>query len=382
MMPGVTLEEIHSAILDAYDEDELRFTLRTLMNVRLNNIVKAAGFGTRVFDLLEWAERQGRATELIQVTAKARPRVSQIQQIYKKYGLAVPLYVEQAGATTVNTPTDAADAGLEKIVKAHLSFADFGVWRDRMTKVEGQVCLIRFHGNAQGTGFLVGSDAVLTNYHVMEPLLQGAKKAADVECLFDFKVLSDIDKTKTSTPVPLHATDWQIDWSPFSVSEKEGKPNQIEPTPDELDYTLFRLAEPVGAKPWAANPNPDGGAPLRGWVRVPDAAPLFKSPMGVLIAQHPSGWPLKFAIDTEGINQNNHHWLNANGTRVRYATSTLGGSSGSPVFDFDWNLIALHHYGDPAFSHPAQYNQGIPINKIREQLVKRGMAAALGGDPA
>jgi hypothetical protein len=381
MMPGVTLDEIHSALLDAYDEDELRFTLRTLMNVRLNNIVKAGGFGTRVFDLLEWAERQGRETELIQVTAKARPRVAKMQQIYKKYGLAVPVYVERAGAAMANTPTDAADAGLEKIVKPHLTFAEFGIWRDRMTKVEGQVCLIRINGNPQGTGFLVGPDAVLTNYHVMEELVRATKKPTDFDCVFDFKVRSDKDKTKTSTPVALHPTDCQIDWSPFSESEKVGKPNQVEPTPDELDYALIRLAEPVGAKPWAVSPNPDGGAPLRGWVRVPDAPPVFKSPMGVLIAQHPSGWPLKLAIDTEGINRSNNHWLNASGTRVRYATNTLGGSSGSPVFDFDWNLIALHHCGDPAFNHPAEYNQGIPIHQIRGRLTRTGKAAALGGDP-
>jgi hypothetical protein len=181
MIPGVTLEEIHAAILDAYDEDELRFTLRTFMNVRLDNIVKASGLGMRVFALLEWAERQGRETELIQLTAKARPRVAKMRQIYKKYGLAAPVYVEQAGAARANTPTDAADAGLERIVKAHLAFADFGVWRERMSKVEGQVCLIRINGNAQETGFLVGPDAVLTNYHVMEPVLQRARKTTDVE---------------------------------------------------------------------------------------------------------------------------------------------------------------------------------------------------------
>src|SRR5258708_1319578 len=164
MIPGLTLEEIHSAIVDAYDEDELRFTLRTLMNVRLNNIVGAGGFGTGVFDLLEWAERQGRETELIQVTAKARPRVAKMQQIYKKYGLAVPIYVEQAGAAMPNTPTDAADAGLEKIVKSHLSFAEFGVWRDRMTKGEGQVCLIRINGNAPGAGFPGGPHPLLTDH--------------------------------------------------------------------------------------------------------------------------------------------------------------------------------------------------------------------------
>ena len=65
------------------------------------------------------------------------------------------------------------------------------------------------------------------------------------------------------------------------------------------------------------------------------------------------------------------------GLRVRYATNTEGGSSGSPCFNKDWDLIALHHYGDPAFGQP-KYNQGIPIGKIREHLRGKGAEAALG----
>jgi hypothetical protein len=378
-MPGATFQEIRDAIVDAYTPQSLEETLLFLMNERLDVITPPADFGYRVFKLVEWADMNGRDVELVRAMAKARPRKAKMQAIYKKYGMAIPVYVEQAGAAVPSAPTDATDGGLEKIVRPHLTFAEFGIWRDRMARVEGRVCLITINGNAQGTGFLVGPDAVLTNYHVMEPLLKGAKGAADFECVFDFKLLAD--KTKAGTHVSLHATDWNIDASPFSKPEAEGKPDQAQPTPEELDYALVRLAEPLGAKPWALNPNPEGGAPARGWVPVPEAAPAFTSPMGVMIAQHPAGWPLKLAIDTDAIDQANQHWLNGNGTRVRYATNTLGGSSGSPVFDLEWNLIALHHYGDPAFNHPAKYNQGVPIGQIRDRLRRAGKEAALGGSP-
>jgi V8-like Glu-specific endopeptidase len=92
-----------------------------------------------------------------------------------------------------------------------------------------------------------------------------------------------------------------------------------------------------------------------------------------MIAQHPDGKPLKLAIDTESV-----IGVNTNRTRVRYATNTEAGSSGSPVFDLDWNLVALHHLGDPAYDHPATYNQGVPIDKIRDRLARTGKAAALG----
>src|SRR5262249_50060708 len=152
----------------------------------------------------------------------------------------VPVYVEKAGAAVPGAPADAADGGLEKIVRPHLSFADFGLWRERMTQVEGRVCLITISGAAQGTGVLVGPDAVLTNYHVMEPALNGARKPADFECVFDFKKMPD--NSTTRTPVALHP-DWQIDASPYAQAEAENRPDAADPTPDELDYTLVRLAE-------------------------------------------------------------------------------------------------------------------------------------------
>jgi hypothetical protein len=214
----------------------------------------------------------------------------------------------------------------------------------------------------------------------MEPVLEGTNGPTDVECVFDFKLLAN--GTTSRTPVKLHATAWQIGHSPYSKAEADGKPDQADPTADELDYALIRLADPIGAKPWAQRPNSEGGAPKRGWLKVPDAAPTLKSPMGVLIAQHPNGYPLKLGVDTDAINQAKNLWLNGAKTRVRYATNTLGGSSGSPVFDLEWNLIALHHYGDPAYSHPPKYNQGVPIHLIRERLAKAEKAGVLGGDPA
>ena len=64
-------------------------------------------------------------------------------------------------------------------------------------------------------------------------------------------------------------------------------------------------------------------------------------------------------------------------TRVRYATNTEPGSSGSPCFDMNWQLAALHHYGDPAWLNP-KYNQGVPAHLIRQKIAAEGHAALLG----
>jgi V8-like Glu-specific endopeptidase len=67
-----------------------------------------------------------------------------------------------------------------------------------------------------------------------------------------------------------------------------------------------------------------------------------------------------------------------NNTRVRYRTNTEEGSSGSPCFNQDWELVALHHSGDPNFERPATYNEGIPFEAILKRLAAKGAAGEIG----
>ncbi len=370
-MPGVTFKEIREAIVDGYDDVSLTEALKFYMNLDFKKkIPQNVDFEHQIFKLIEWAEQRGRDVELVQVTARANPGNARMQEIYKKYGLAIPVLVQEAGVAKPRTPSDASDGGMERIVKPYLAFADFGIWRERMTRVEGQVCRITLNGAARGTGFLVGPDLVLTNYHVMEPVLKTPTSAAAILCEFDYKNV--VDGTKLQTPVKLHSTYWKVDESPYSKAEADKQPDREPATEDELDYALVRLAEPIGSRPVAKNFNEEKPPDPRDWVRFPQEAPVFGDTMALIIAQHPNGQPLKLALDTRAIDKAAGLWLQPGGTRVRYATNTEGGSSGSPCFDFDWNLVALHHYGDPsAFNVPPHYNQGIPINKIRDRIRKK-----------
>ena len=144
MMPGVAIGEIREAIIDAYSPEELSETLRILMDVRLYAVTPSAEFEHQVFKLVDWADRMGRDVELVRAVAKARPRKAKIQEIYGKYGMAVPVYVENAGAQVPDSPTYGTDGGLEKLVKPHLTFAEFGIWRERIlhhpVSTDGKVC--------------------------------------------------------------------------------------------------------------------------------------------------------------------------------------------------------------------------------------------------
>jgi hypothetical protein len=71
--------------------------------------------------------------------------------------------------------------------------------------------------------------------------------------------------------------------------------------------------------------------------------------------------------------------MNKSGTRVRYRTNTVRGSSGSPCFTPVFDVVALHHTGDPNFAagHAPGYNQGVPMHLIAAHLKERGLAAGL-----
>jgi hypothetical protein len=276
-------------------------------------------------------------------------------------------------------------AELEKIVKNTSVPFDVAVWRERLAKREKCVCRISVPtnaGTAHGSGFLVGPDLVLTNHHVVAPAIAhgagghtSAGMTADpskVAVRFDYKALDDGRTIHPGLEVAL-ATDWLVDASPHSHIDLQGLPKQGDPDPEELDHALIRLATPVGELPVLLG-EAEPGAQERGWIELLSTPWPFASNSSLFIIQHPRGSPMKLALDLQARME-----VNANGTRVRYETGTEEGSSGSPCFNQFWELVALHHAGDPSYEglyNPA-FNEGIPISKIVERLKSKDVTAGL-----
>lgn len=81
---------------------------------------------------------------------------------------------------------------------------------------------------------------------------------------------------------------------------------------------------------------------------------------------HPLGGDLSLSLD-------DNHLLGFQPPRIHYRTPTEKGSSGSPLFDDQWNLIGLHHAGSDNMrrldgSGFYQANEGFWIKSIREAL--------------
>lgn len=309
---------------------------------------------TGAFLAYVYANRPGRPDVRAKIVKQFPEAVAVLDQ-------RIALSAQAAGIPQPEASTNAIVPGLQRNVRPYLTKIDVRVWQDRLIKIERQVCRIEMDGKALGTGFLVGPDTVLTNWHVFE-IAKSADRVHQLGCRFDYVRLPN-GQTDVGQLVMLSSVGG-LDSSPCSVAEKSGYPDAPLPTVNELDYALLRLAAPVGEEEIE-------GAP-RGWITLPNSVLPLPTDAPILIVQHPEGTPMKLALDTQAV-----IGLNGNRTRLRYRTNTDPGSSGSPVFTMDWEIVALHHYGDPKWQN-ARFNQGVPIELVRRRIINSGFENALG----
>ena len=361
-LSGRQYELLTRALLDAFPSPG---RLERMVRYRLDRNLAAIALGDDleeiVFKLVRSAESDGWLPDLVSAARESNPRSGSLVSVAHILGLS-SLHPQQPE--------------LEALIRSSNDFLDIDVWRQQLGEIEGRVCRIEIPskgGHIFGTGFLVGPEAVMTNYHVVEPLLDSMKvgairtplstDAASVVLRFDFKRTHQGLVINPGTEFRLTSSDWLIDHSPYRTSDSD---HQV----DRLDYALLRIEGSPGQLPLGGASEPD--APRRGWIEIPDHPYDFKPGTPLLIVQHPSASPLQLAIDTDAVISVSH-----DRAIVKYRTNTLRGSSGSPYFSANWKLVALHHSGDPDFKQP-HYNAGTLIDVIAAQIRSRGHASVLG----
>lgn len=327
-----------------------RRTIRMLLEA-----VNQEGLGDRI--LGEMLARRSHSAELRALVAQAAP-AALVPPVHE----AMDLSAQRGGAVLPGLPNDAFAPGLQKNVRPHLSTLDLQVWLDKLVEARNRTCRVEIGARAAGTGFLVGPQAVLTNWHVVNKAVETGQ-LGQLACRFDYLRLSDGSR---QSGVTVKVGDGGVAASgPFSPAELTATPDTPEPEPDQLDFALLHLAEPAGKQPV------DGGN--RGWYNLPAGGFPLAADAPILIVQHPDGAPMKLAMDTQSV-----IGPNGNATRVKYRTNTDNGSSGSPCFSMEWEPVLLHHFGDPAWQEP-KFNQGVPLGLIRARIEAAGQAHLLDG---
>lgn len=181
-----------------------------------------------------------------------------------------------------------------------------------------------------GTGFLVSPRLLLTNNHVFGNAAQAG--ASRVE--FDFQEGYD-GKLRSSLF-------FELDPAAFFVTDKA------------LDFTLVALKGSLSK------------LEAFGWNALSAAEGKVIAGEYVSIIQHPSGERKQIAVRENQV-------VDVLDNFLHYRTDTAPGSSGSPVFNDQWEVVALHHSGVPKKNAAGQFltkdgkvwTQGMPDNLIQ-----------------
>ena len=347
-LSGPQLEEVSEAIVDAFDIRELTQVLRFKWGITLGNYVDPhQGFYGIVGDLIEWTERRGKTLELVALVCAERPDNEIVQQVGRALGIS-SVDARQKYDLTQTRPEKPA---LEALVAHQSRFVDYGRFLSRFCALGRRICRVETP-SMLGTGFLVGPDRVLTNFHVIEAA------GAQTVCRFDYHedghAAAAAGRVPPGPTVCRLASGKPLAESRYSESDRSG---QGEPKADELDYAMLQLADRIGERPTE-------GGDQRGWFSLQTERPLLTLHDFAVVPQHPEGRRLEVAWGTVLS-------FSSLGTRVRYDTSTSAGSSGAPCFTVDLEIFGLHHARDPS-THP-QFNQAIPLDLIAADLKSKNI---------
>lgn len=363
---------IREILVDAFSSRELDRLLRDDLDFdRDAEVGNPGGRRDVADDVVQSLVRSGRLPDLVAAVARARPSRPDVQSLCRKYAVALygsgPVGADTAGVLE-RWGVSAGTAGFQRKVTETFPDIDSVWWATRMLEQLRRVCSIEVDGARVGTGFLVGPQAVLTNHHVVEGAIHLGADDSGVTCLFDYYRSPISGEITEGTRVGLRGTfdAWLADCSP-PLAESAEAAGEDAPA-DQLDHALLVLDTPLGDVRMF---EPNG--PVRGWIKVPSTAPFAAVNSAIAIVQHPHSKEQKVTMDFQSV-------IRANATRLRHRTNTEPGASGAPCFDARWQLVGLHHFGDPDHD-PARYNQAIPIGAIRERLRAVGKDHLLGGDP-
>lgn len=185
--------------------------------------------------------------------------------------------------------------------------------KDRILMIKGKKGIY----DMRATGVLLKNDYILTNKHVL-PDVESIDTAVAV---FGFE---DYEKGLVEE-VPLSTEFYKSDKYDLSIVKLTNSPN--------LSFHTLKVSDPKNS--------------------INDV---------VSIIQHPKGLPKMICIGHNSLKY-------ADDNIIQYLTDTLPGSSGSPVFNSNWEFLGIHSRGgnvcEPGTGRVFFRNEGVSINAIK-----------------
>jgi endonuclease G len=181
----------------------------------------------------------------------------------------------------------------------------------RSARPVGRIIFVGAGGQPRGyaTGFMVTPRLLLTNHHVFG----AAAEAAGAVLEFDYEV--------------------DLAGRPRPTERFRFRPQDYFFAHQALDFALVA----VDPQPLLRGTSLDD----YGWLQLNPALGKINPGEYVSIIQHPGGEPKQISVRENQL-------VELGDTRLTYLCDTAPGSSGSPVFNDSWQIVALHHSGVPA----------------------------------
>jgi len=223
----------------------------------------------------------------------ADPDAVYIRALFVKYPLDMPASPNPSMTDwhSKDTPTDVQEKIIGENTLFHVNRLEWALAASQT------VVHLRIDNKHMGTGFMFSPGLVMTNNHV----ISSQQEAMATTYTFNYQ-LNNKDELSSTHIAHAH-------------------PNGIFFTNAELDYTVLQVTD----------------APLLG-TKLSLVDKVMEPHTRVAIIQHPGG-------DVKQISMQNNFVTYADKKVVQYTTSTLPGSSGSPVFNNHFEVVAIHCKG-------------------------------------
>lgn len=228
--------------------------------------------------------------------------------------------------------TEVAAAALYKVIGGRSELVGLEVALARIAQASSPVGQLTTKVGP-GTGFMITSDLFMTNNHMFVGQDKRVATPMDGDGLAKFNYDQDINGKCSQT------------------KQYKTVPEKFFTASLSLDYAVVALE----------------GAPGTEWgtIQLPGPDVTIEVDDEVFIIQHPDGGPKQIAMSGNEV-------AYVDDTIVQYTTDTLPGASGSPVFDWEWQLVALHHAGgdlpEPLTGDIYFRNEGIRLSAIKAEL--------------
>ena len=179
-LTGTQYQELTSALMSAFPSAmDLSMMVRFKLDLNLDTIVSpTVPLSVVTFELVQAMEARGWTARLVAAARESRPGNPALFAAAQRLGVAAC--------------PPAQGKTLERIVHESNTFLDIVKVRTRLAEIEARVCRVEVTadaGRSYGTGFLLGPDAVMTNYHVVKPVIEKSPGADPGRVLlrFDYK---------------------------------------------------------------------------------------------------------------------------------------------------------------------------------------------------